>query len=396
MQPRPRPCGCESSRVSSELWGFLAGEPLIAAPKTGAATPAMAEAATRPAIPAIPSPEPPPAAPPPAAPPPAAPVAEPQPKSDKLLAPPVNCATVSGSIAGASLKTSLVKVAGEMFWMRHHVHDRLMDKVIAGDYEADLFANVRPFLNTACTIKRGTVIDVGANHGVYAILAANMGCRVVAYEIQPRLTPLIKYNACINHLGESVVLRPFGVASTPALAKFTATDASGTYKGSSVGNSNQGKAFRRDTGWLGAFVNKGGRVTEDDPSAVKLVTLDEEGIRLGIKWVDVFKLDVDGFELDAINGAWELLARTSFFQFEINAGDWRSPSRPADYVPMLVRLSTLFKLFLLHPRGSATGNKAYGNLYALCPDSSASCMKGFVDEVVRSQRNDNVFCFRIP
>ncbi|CAE7659277.1 unnamed protein product [Symbiodinium sp. CCMP2456] len=352
------------------------------APKTGAAAPAMVEAATR-LAPAVPAPEPPQPAPP----------AEAQPaKSDKLLAPPVNCATASGSIAGASLKTSLVKVAGEMFWMRHHLHDRLMDKVIAGDYEADLFANVRPFLNTACTIKRGTVIDVGANHGVYAILAANMGCRVVAYEIQPRLTPLIEYNACINRLGDSVVLRPFGVAATSALAKFTATDASGKYTGS-VGNS-QGKPYR-NTGWLGAFVNKGGQVTEDDPSAVKLVTLDEEGIRLGIKRVDVFKLDVDGFELDAINGAWELLARTSFFQFEINAGDWRSPSKPADYVPMLVRLSKLFKLFLLKPRGSATGNKAYGNLYALCPDSSASCMKGFVDEVV-AHGNDNLFCFRIP
>eukprot|EP00439_Symbiodinium_sp_Y106_P067846 s2007_g11.t1 len=353
-----------------------------AASRAGAATPAMAEAAIPPAAPTVPAPEPPHAAMP----------AEPQPsKYDRLLAPPINCAKVSGSIEGASLKTSLVKVAGEMFWMRHHLHDRLMDSVIAGTYEADLFANVRPFLNTACTIKRGTVIDVGANHGVYAILAANMGCRVVAYEIQPRLTPLIEHNACINRLGESVVLRPFGVASTPSLAKFTATDASGTY---SAGNNSQGKAFR-NTGWLGAFVNKGGQVTEDDPNAVKLVTLDEEGTRLGIKWVDVFKLDVDGFELDAINGAWELLARTSFFQFEINAGDWRSPSKAADYVPMLVRLSKLFKLFLLHPRGSVTGNRAYGNLYALCPDSSASCMKRFVDEVV-AHGNDNLFCLRIP
>mmetsp|Transcript_59325 Transcript_59325/g.132349 ORF Transcript_59325/g.132349 Transcript_59325/m.132349 type:complete len:368 (+) Transcript_59325:76-1179(+) len=313
-----------------------------------------------------------------------------KPESTSLapLAPRVSCSNASGSVVGASLETSLVKVAGELFWMRHHLHDRLMDKVIAGDYESFLFSNVKPFLHTACTIKRGNVIDVGANHGVYTLLAASMGCTAFAYEIQPRLTPLIQYSACVNRLDNSVVVRPFAVGSTPGFTKFTATDARGNYEGAKSG-------AKRETGWLGAYVNKGSKVAADDPNAVQIVTLDEEATKLGIKWVDVFKLDVDGFEVDAINGAWQLLARTSFFQFEINAGDWRSSSTSAAYVATLVRLSKMFRLFLLKPRGQATGKQRYGHLYPLCPDSRSACFEGFVEDV-STNGNDNVFCIRAP
>ena len=312
----------------------------------------------------------------------------PEPPRTRFLAHPASCSNVSGSIAGASLENSLVKVAGQLFWMRHHLHDRLMEKVIAGDYESFLFSNVKPFLNTACTIKRGTVIDVGANHGVYTLLAASMGCTVFAYEIQPRLTPLIQRSACMNRFGDSVFVRPFAVGSKPGLTKITATDSTGKYEEGARGP-------KRETGWLGAYVNKGSHVTAGDPNAVQVVTLDDEATKLGIDWVDGFKLDVDGFEVDAINGAWQLLERTSFFQFEINAGDWRSASNAAAYVTMLVRLGKLFRMFLLKPRGKATGKQAYGHLYPLCSNSHSSCFETFVDDVI-ANGNDNIFCIRAP
>ena len=50
----------------------------------------------------------------------------------------------------------------------------------------------------------GLVLDVGANFGYYSLLAAAMGCRVVAWEPVPYFAAYFKYGLLINNFTHSV------------------------------------------------------------------------------------------------------------------------------------------------------------------------------------------------
>lgn len=155
-----------------------------------------------------------------------------------------------------------------------------------------------------------TFIDVGANHGSFAILAAPMvgrNGRVVAVEPQPILARLVE-----RSLGETGV--PFEVHAV-ALG-----DAHGTiplyvpHDGSGAASRFEGYAGRSTS-----IVN------------VPVVRADEQ-----LRWRDypgrlVLKLDVEGSELAFLKGAADLLReRRPHVLFELNAESARAAGHGAD------------------------------------------------------------------
>jgi FkbM family methyltransferase len=142
-----------------------------------------------------------------------------------------------------------------------------------------------------------TVLDLGAHIGTFALTAAAAGCRVVAVEASPRNAGLLE--ASIAHNGFADRARVFQVA---------AGNRTGEVRFASLGP------------W-GRVVEPGqARAAEGVPS-VPEVSLPSETIRSvrvsellnreGIRQVDLVKIDVEGSEVDALEGLREHLDNDS-------------------------------------------------------------------------------------
>jgi len=144
-------------------------------------------------------------------------------------------------------------------------------------YVWDLFVRIlRP--------RGGLVVDVGANLGYFSLMAAAMGCQVVAFEPMERnlarfLASIARndgfaaritvyQNAVAHHSGRVVALRP-------------------TQASTNFGN--------------GQIVG----VAQDSDAYVQTVRLDD--VLSPTQTVELLKLDVEGFELSALDGARSLL-----------------------------------------------------------------------------------------
>ena len=112
--------------------------------------------------------------------------------------------------------------------------------------------------------------DVGAHIGVYTIAAALRGARVVSYEPNPTVASLLRRNVALNGVGDRVEVREVAVGAKPGEARLA------------VG------------GTLALASRLGG-----EGILVKVLVLTEP--------VDVMKIDVEGHEIDALEGAHDLL-----------------------------------------------------------------------------------------
>lgn len=140
-----------------------------------------------------------------------------------------------------------------------------------------------------------TVFDLGANHGVYALMAARLvGAtgRVHAFEPNPRLAQLVDMSLRINGFAGWAQVHRIAASDRTGIARLFFTD---SYSG---GGSLSGTADQSDA-------------TGASKHAVdcRLVPLDalfpDPAMRL-----DVIKMDVEGHEGPALRGMRELLARS--------------------------------------------------------------------------------------
>jgi FkbM family methyltransferase len=135
-----------------------------------------------------------------------------------------------------------------------------------------------------------TVLDIGANHGVYALhaaLAVGPKGRVHAFEPNPRLARLVDYSLKLNGFGDYATLHPFGVSDTARSAKLLFSDA---FSGG------------------GAITNENSNANQQGVDC-RLVALDELFSDTSIK-IDVIKMDVEGHEGLALRGMRDVLARS--------------------------------------------------------------------------------------
>jgi predicted RNA methylase len=84
-----------------------------------------------------------------------------------------------------------------------------------GDHEAEL-SFVRALLRS-----EDTFVDVGANIGVYSIIAAVRGARVLAFEPNASARATLTANLALNHVEDSVQVLSCALADFSGRARFT-------------------------------------------------------------------------------------------------------------------------------------------------------------------------------
>lgn len=137
-----------------------------------------------------------------------------------------------------------------------------------------------------------TLWDVGANIGLFTLLAGRMGLNVVAFE--PLLTSqqLLQLSVPLNGLEESIVSIPIGLSSHTSTTDFFIRSPRAGVSGSSMGVSIAAPQYRFAT-----LAMSGDDVRKLLPSRFNSPT--------------AIKLDVDGIELQILEGLKETLATES-------------------------------------------------------------------------------------
>ncbi len=169
-----------------------------------------------------------------------------------------------------------------------HGKDRIALKLSKRGFWGYEGETVRVFL--PLVKQASTVIDIGANTGLFALLAAssNPACRVVAFEPVPFIFDMLQANIRLNHLTNLDAIRS-AVSDTTGETSFFVTR-------TSVG-------IPTDSSSCAGF--------RDDVAELRLptVTLDEFMTRQKLTGLDVLKIDAEAAEASVIRGAVETLRR---------------------------------------------------------------------------------------
>ncbi len=142
---------------------------------------------------------------------------------------------------------------------------------------------------------RSTVIDIGANIGVYSLFAASCGaCRVIAFEPNTEAFDCLQHNIRENHLETVIEPHQFAVASL-AGRKIRFPKRSSPYNSFLRGESAQEYEFVK--------------------------TVDLAAVMKNIDHVDLLKMDCEGGEWDILAGAGrDLFARIDAIRMEYHLG----------------------------------------------------------------------------
>jgi FkbM family methyltransferase len=147
-----------------------------------------------------------------------------------------------------------------------------------GGYETEWTAEIDRLTKGARTF-----VDIGANEGYYSIIAARNGARVLAVEPQKRLLDVIRTNAELNNVS-SIEIMDCAISDEDGVGEL--------YLNSSI---NPGaSSFIKVTAY---------NLPKTD---VRVTTLKNLLNHAGIDVVDVMKIDIEGYEYEAIFGSMEL------------------------------------------------------------------------------------------
>jgi FkbM family methyltransferase len=135
-------------------------------------------------------------------------------------------------------------------------------------------------------IEKGVAIDVGSNIGMFTIFLAkslNGNGKVVSIEIEKNNLKLLKKNVKLNNLGNVFVVGKGAYSKRGIMELFLDEFGTGGH----------------------SLLKKEGAKKE----VIEVDTLDNIIKELGVNRVDVIKIDVEGAELDVLNGAKGILQR---------------------------------------------------------------------------------------
>jgi FkbM family methyltransferase len=165
--------------------------------------------------------------------------------------------------------------------MELDLSDFIQRQIFLGTFEPQETSSVSRYLRPGMTF-----VDVGANVGYYTALAAKKvaggGGRVVAFEPSPYAFERLGRMVQANRL-EHVTVVNAGLSDSSGKTKI--------YLG--AGSDNHSPTM---------VAHEGANATD-----VRIVTLDEEAERLGLKHLDLIKIDVEGHEPKVLAGAQRLL-----------------------------------------------------------------------------------------
>ncbi|MBX6765440.1 MAG: FkbM family methyltransferase [Rubrobacteraceae bacterium] len=131
-------------------------------------------------------------------------------------------------------------------------------------------------------LREGDVfVDVGANVGVYSILAASRGARVLALEPVPASYERLLDNVHINRFQEFVDARNIGAGAEGGTLRFSTNEDSTNH------------------------------VLADDESCKHAVVVEVAPLDEIVQEATMLKVDVEGYEAEVLKGAGELLSKES-------------------------------------------------------------------------------------
>ena len=173
-----------------------------------------------------------------------------------------------------------------------YLHDQGgRDQVVtAARYDWSAFERPLPAIFLACVpAHAGLVVDVGANTGFYALLAVAAAgrTRVVAFEPDPAVLPLLRENVALNREERRIAVCAAGVSDRSGTARlYVPTQEHGLVESSSSLEQ--------------AFKETHSRVHE-----VRVTTLDAHlaGWRHRLSRVSIIKIDVEGHEAAVLRGS---------------------------------------------------------------------------------------------
>ncbi len=234
-------------------------------------------------------------------------------------------------------------------------NDNIDLPISEGNFENAEIAFVSRFLKPGMT-----VLDIGAHHGLYALLASKCvrpGGKVFAFEPSPRerktLLGHVKINRCKN-----VTVEGLAIGSEEKDTSLFVVQGSNT-------GCNSLRAPAADV--AGALL----------PTPVRVVRLDDWLERRGVGHIDFIKLDVEGGEIEVLKGAERLLLRSPRPVIlaevqDIRTQQWGYPAK--EIITSLQQKD--YQWFRISDDGSlealdTTANSFEGNYVAL-PQESAS------------------------
>lgn len=209
-----------------------------------------------------------------------------------------------------SLEVNVCETIGINLWHAPKVYERL---------ERRLFCAA---LKPHCT-----VLDVGANIGIYTLLASKRGARVFAVEADPANANVLRLNVERNCLAERVEIHQMAATDRPKLLTLHRNPFNSG--GSSVYGQGEGVATRG-------------------------LTIDS----LGLPPIDICKMDIEGSELPALRGMAETIRRSPHMKLLMEC--------TRDHVELLGFLRQHFKHISIVGSGELKKDQlpAYCNLWA--------------------------------
>jgi FkbM family methyltransferase len=137
----------------------------------------------------------------------------------------------------------------------------------------------------------GTVLDIGANTGIFSVLAkaSNPKARVIGFEPQPNIFGVLKRNNVIN--GFDIICMQLALSDEEGELPFYNTGFS-TFEGNNTTHGSLNKEWRTD---------------KQASIIVKVERLDNFLINHQIGKVDLVKIDVETLEYEVLKGYGELL-----------------------------------------------------------------------------------------
>ena len=236
--------------------------------------------------------------------------------------------------------------------------DSCRDAIVESRFEPAEWKFVKKFLE-----KGMTVLDIGAHHGFYTILAAKRvgsSGRVIAFEPSPRERRRLLSNLKLNHCCRAKV-EPFAISKEDGEALFFVVDGRQT-----MFNSLRPPAISEP-------IN---RIT------VRTVTLDSYVEKEQIERIDFVKIDAEGAELDILTGAKKSFGQRFRPLIMVEANDLRTGQWGYPSSNILDALSGLrYRWFSMGPEGQLepyhNGTPRYN--FVAVPIEKLDALRGLIE-----------------
>jgi FkbM family methyltransferase len=212
-----------------------------------------------------------------------------------------------------------------------------------------------------------TVLDLGAHHGLYSLLASKNVCpngQVFAFEPSDRERRALRLHLLMNRCA-NVSVEGLALGSADAETDFYVTQ----------GRSTGCNSLRHPAKDISGKARK---------RRVRTTRLDEWLTSSGVRRVDFVKLDVEGGELETLKGAGDMLWEEFRPVMLIEVQDIRT--RPWGYEAReIVRYlkTRRFEWFALSESGSIhpmdTDKDEYDGNFVACPAESVSMLRSILD-----------------